>query len=74
MSLVSRLINLDNPAFNGYITYGSVLVLKMMIMSPLTGRQRMKHGVSGISIKFKHLVFLDIFLDIKGINYNNYLF
>ncbi|KAF2881625.1 hypothetical protein ILUMI_24568 [Ignelater luminosus] len=45
MSIISRLISFDNPAFNGYVTYGSVLVLKMMIMAPLTGRQRMKHAV-----------------------------
>lgn len=45
MSLVSRLLTSDNPVFCGYVTYGGVLVLKMMIMAPLTGRQRMKHGV-----------------------------
>ncbi|KAK4884475.1 hypothetical protein RN001_000746 [Aquatica leii] len=45
MSYLSKLISFDNPAFCGYITYSSILVLKMMVMSILTGSQRKKHGV-----------------------------
>ncbi|KAF2881626.1 hypothetical protein ILUMI_24569 [Ignelater luminosus] len=45
MSIISRVITFDNPAFNAYVTYGSVLVLKMMIMAPLTVKQRLTRGV-----------------------------
>lgn len=33
-------MSLDNPMFRAYLFYCSVLILKMLIMAPLTARQR----------------------------------
>nr|XP_022904530.1 microsomal glutathione S-transferase 1 isoform X2 [Onthophagus taurus] len=40
---ILEIINLDSPVFRGYVFYSSVLVLKTMIMAPLTGRQRFRN-------------------------------
>ncbi|KAF2881627.1 hypothetical protein ILUMI_24570 [Ignelater luminosus] len=45
MSIISKVLSLENPAFCGYVTYSSLLVLKMMIMPLLTVKQRRKFGV-----------------------------
>ncbi|KAF5270797.1 hypothetical protein FQR65_LT05416 [Abscondita terminalis] len=47
MSYPSKLLSFENPVLCGYLTYSSILVVKMMMMSVLTGRQRKKHGVVG---------------------------
>ncbi|KAB0804234.1 hypothetical protein PPYR_01204 [Photinus pyralis] len=39
------LLSLENQVFRCYLTYTSILVLKMMLMSILTSVQRRKHGV-----------------------------
>ena len=45
MVVLSKVISVENPAFCAFITCGSVLVIKMMAMSIITGRLRKKHGV-----------------------------
>jgi hypothetical protein len=39
-------LNLENPVFTAYLFYSCVLVLKMILMVPLTARQRMAKKVS----------------------------
>ncbi|KAK5648566.1 hypothetical protein RI129_003458 [Pyrocoelia pectoralis] len=45
MGGVSKLLDTENPVFCAFITCGSILVLKMMCMSILTGLQRIKYRV-----------------------------
>lgn len=45
MADISKLLALDNPIFRAYVFYSSLLVVKCMAMSILTGRQRMKNKV-----------------------------
>lgn len=40
------LLSFDNPVFKAYGFYVSILVLKMLAMAALTGRQRFKKLVS----------------------------
>ncbi|KAK6639479.1 hypothetical protein RUM43_007752 [Polyplax serrata] len=42
---VSNLMSFDNPVFKSYAFYVGVLVLKMLLMSLLTGRMRFKKRV-----------------------------
>ncbi|KAK7590439.1 hypothetical protein V9T40_002052 [Parthenolecanium corni] len=41
----SNLLSLENPVFKTYLFYASILVGKMLIMSPLTARWRFRKGV-----------------------------
>lgn len=44
---VFNALNYNNEVFRGYITWGGILLIKMVLMSLLTGAQRMRKGVSG---------------------------
>lgn len=39
-------LDFNNEVFRGYITYGGLLLIKMLMMSFLTGAQRFRKGVS----------------------------
>lgn len=41
-----QLFSTENAVFKSYLFYSSLLVLKMMLMSMLTGRQRFQNKVS----------------------------
>ncbi|KAB0804143.1 hypothetical protein PPYR_01113 [Photinus pyralis] len=45
MAGLSKVLDTDNTVFCAFVTCSSILVLKMMGMSILTGRQRKIHGV-----------------------------
>lgn len=47
MSVINAL-DFDNEVFRVFITYGGLLLLKMLLMSMLTGTQRFRKGVSAI--------------------------
>lgn len=38
-------LSYDNPVFRGYITWGGLLLLKLLFMAPLTGFQRIRNKV-----------------------------
>lgn len=38
-------ISLENDVFRAYAFWTSIVIVKMLIMSPLTGRQRFKNKV-----------------------------
>ncbi|KAL0269276.1 UNVERIFIED_CONTAM: hypothetical protein PYX00_007072 [Menopon gallinae] len=42
MSNVNTLMSLSNPVFKAYCFYSAILVVKMLLMSLLTGRQRFR--------------------------------
>ena len=50
MSVV-ELLNFDNAVFKAYIFWSAVLVLKMLIMGPLTGIHRFRNKVNLIKKK-----------------------
>lgn len=39
-------LSYDNELFRGYVTWGGLLLLKLLLMAVLTSIQRMKSGVS----------------------------
>lgn len=39
-------LSYHNVVFRGYITWGGILIIKMLLMSLLTGAQRFRKGVS----------------------------
>ena len=39
-------LNFNNEVFRCYITWCSILILKVLLMGPLTGFQRFRKGVS----------------------------
>lgn len=41
-----ELLSADNAVFACYVTWGSILVLKLLAMAPFTGFMRMKNKVS----------------------------
>jgi hypothetical protein len=43
---VAEALSYDNEVFRGYITWGGLLLIKLLLMAFLTSIQRMKHGVS----------------------------
>ncbi|KAK9504949.1 hypothetical protein O3M35_009115 [Rhynocoris fuscipes] len=45
MSTIVNILSLDNPVFKAYLFYSGVLVVKLMSMSLLTGRQRFRKKV-----------------------------
>jgi glutathione S-transferase len=45
MAPVTELLSRNNPVFSAYAFYAAILILKMLAMSFLTGRQRMKKKV-----------------------------
>ena len=56
MSVV-ELLNFDNAVFKAYLFWSAVLVLKMLIMGPLTAIQRFKTKVNLIKEKLKFFLF-----------------
>lgn len=50
MADVLDLLNFKNPVFTAYLFWTGVLVLKLMSMSLLTGRQRFRKKVSAVTI------------------------
>lgn len=46
MKTVVQLLSFDNPVFKAYLFYCALLVLKVMLMAPLTARLRLSKGVS----------------------------
>ncbi|KAF4530678.1 hypothetical protein B566_EDAN004917 [Ephemera danica] len=51
---MERLISLDNPVFSGFAIHAAVLVLKCMLMAPLTLRHRMATGTFANPEDVKH--------------------
>lgn len=49
------LLSYENPVFRGYITWGGLLLWKMMFMAPMTGLQRFRTKVS-ISLHLNSLI------------------
>jgi hypothetical protein len=45
MTTVVELLSRNNPVFTSYVFYNTILALKMLAMSALTARQRMKKKV-----------------------------
>lgn len=43
---VYNALSYSNEVFRGYITWGGLLIIKMLCMSLLTAFQRMRKGVS----------------------------
>ncbi|XP_018333343.1 microsomal glutathione S-transferase 1 [Agrilus planipennis] len=43
MPAINEILSVENPVFRSYMFYGSVLVVKMLVMSLLTARQRIKN-------------------------------
>jgi hypothetical protein len=43
---VFNALNYNNEVFRGYITWGGLLIIKMLLMAFLTGLQRVRKGVS----------------------------
>lgn len=46
---VFNALNSNNEVFCGYITWGGLLIIKMLLMAFLTAFQRARKGVSNIS-------------------------
>lgn len=44
------LLNSDNPVFRGFAFYASILIIKMLLMSTLTGVQRFRKMVRTLTI------------------------
>jgi hypothetical protein len=44
-------LNYHNEVFRVYITWGGMLLIKMVLMSLLTGAQRFRKGVSEVGLK-----------------------
>lgn len=42
---VINALDFDNEVFRGYITYGGILMIKLLLMAFLTGIQRFRKGV-----------------------------
>lgn len=42
---IDEILSRDNGAFNNYVFYSSFLIIKMLMMSPLTGFQRYRTKV-----------------------------
>lgn len=45
---VINALDFKNDVFRCYITWGGILVIKMLLMAFLTGVQRFRKGVSGV--------------------------
>ncbi|KAK9504947.1 hypothetical protein O3M35_009113 [Rhynocoris fuscipes] len=45
MKTAMELLSLDNPVFKAYLFYCTALVIKLMLMVPLTARQRYAKGI-----------------------------
>lgn len=43
---VMNALSFENDVFRGYITWGGLLMIKMLLMAFLTGVQRFRKGVS----------------------------
>lgn len=43
---VINALDYNNEVFRGYITYGGLLMIKLLLMAFLTGIQRFRKGVS----------------------------
>lgn len=43
---VINALDYNNEVFRGYITYGGLLMIKLLLMAFLTGVQRFRKGVS----------------------------
>jgi hypothetical protein len=50
MAPVVELLSRNNPVFSAYVFYSTILVLKMLAMSPLTVRQRFRKKVGNVAI------------------------
>ncbi|KDR06731.1 Prostaglandin E synthase [Zootermopsis nevadensis] len=45
MATIVELLSRNNPVFTGYVFYATILILKLLAMSVLTARQRMRKKV-----------------------------
>jgi len=50
MAPVIELLSLNNPVFSAYVFYCTILLLKVLAMAPLTGRQRLGKKVRNVVI------------------------
>lgn len=50
MAPVVELLSRNNPVFSAYVFYSTILILKMLAMSALTGRQRFRKKVRNVAI------------------------
>lgn len=51
-------LNFNNEVFRAYITWCSILLLKVLLMAPLTGFQRFRKGVSITVGEFRNNLFM----------------
>jgi hypothetical protein len=50
MAPVVELLSRNNPVFSAFVFYSTILALKMLAMSVLTARQRMRKQVRNVAI------------------------
>jgi hypothetical protein len=53
MAALVELLSRNNPVYTAFVFYAAILILKMLLMSALTARQRMRKKVRGVGcLKF----------------------
>ena len=65
MNVSLDILSYENPVLRSYIFWSSILVIKMVLMGPLTALQRLKRKVSVIIGMYYMLVTVS-FLHLKG--------